>query len=337
MSKIGIGIVGVGRIGRLHAENMIHRAGIQLVGVSDVQVNQALLEWSKPLQLSIVTDSYMELIEDERVDAVFICSPTNTHVDIIRAAAAKRKHIFCEKPVSFNYQETKEVLELVQEAGIVFQVGFNRRFDHNFSKVRDLINEKKIGEPHIIKITSRDPAPPPASYIEASGGMFMDMSIHDFDMARFLSGSEVETVFAQGAVLVDSEIGKLGDIDTAIITLRFANGALGVIDNSRKAVYGYDQRVEVFGSKGSISVENELPTTVKISSESAIVTDHPQYFFLDRYVGSYKTELEHFIVSIVKGTAPLVSAHDGYQAERLAYAAKQSLLLGKVIQMDEVG
>lgn len=336
MSKIGIGIIGVGRIGKLHAENMLRHPDVQLIGVSDVHVSEALLDWSKPLQLSIVTDSYLELIENERVDAVFICSPTNTHIDIIRAAAARGKHIFCEKPVSFNYQETKGVLELVQQADIVFQVGFNRRFDHNFSKVRELMNEDQIGEPHVIKITSRDPAPPPASYIEASGGMFMDMSIHDFDMARFLSGSEVNTVFAEGAVLVDSEIGRLGDIDTAIITLRFANGALGVIDNSRKAAYGYDQRVEVLGSKGSISVENELPTTVKVSTEFAIVTDHPQYFFLDRYVGSYKTELEHFIASIVKGTAPLVSVNDGFQAERIAYAAKQSLLLGRVIRMNEV-
>lgn len=336
MSRIGIGIVGAGRIGKLHAENMITHPGIELIGVSDVQLNEALLCWSEPFNLSIVTDSYLQLIEDERVDAIFICSPTNTHIDIIRAAAAARKHIFCEKPISFHYEETKQVLQLVQEAGIIFQVGFNRRFDHNFSKVRALVDADKIGEPHIIKITSRDPAPPPASYIAASGGMFMDMSIHDFDMARFLAGSEVETVFAEGTVLVDPAIGELGDIDTAIVTLRFASGALGVIDNSRRAAYGYDQRVEVLGAKGSIGVENDLPTTVKLSTEEAIVTDHPQYFFLDRYMASYKAELEHFIECVSNGAAPSVSVFDGYQAERIAYAARQSLGEHRIVHMNEV-
>ncbi|GIP16403.1 inositol 2-dehydrogenase [Paenibacillus montaniterrae] len=336
MSRIGIGIVGAGRIGKLHAENMIKHPDIELIGVSDVQLNEALLRWSKPFNLSIVTDSYLQLIEDERVDAIFICSPTNTHIDIIRAAAAAGKHIFCEKPISFHYEETKQVLQLVQEAGIIFQVGFNRRFDHNFSKVRALVDADKIGEPHIIKITSRDPAPPPASYIAASGGMFMDMSIHDFDMARFLAGSEVETVFAEGTVLVDPAIGELGDIDTAIVTLRFTNGALGVIDNSRRAAYGYDQRVEILGAKGSIGVENDLPTTVKISTEEAIVTDHPQYFFLDRYMASYKAELEHFIECVSNGAAPSVSVFDGYQAERIACAARRSLGEHRIVHMEEV-
>lgn len=335
-TKIGIGIVGVGRIGKLHAENMKKHSAVELVGVSDVMLTDALKEWGELLQLSIVTDQYEELIRDERIDAIFICSPTNTHIDIIKAAAANKKHIFCEKPISFHYEDTKQILELVEQAGIVFQVGFNRRFDHNFSKVRELLNADKIGQPQLIKITSRDPAPPPASYIQSSGGMFMDMSIHDFDMARFLSGSEVETVYAEGAVLIDPQIGEYGDIDTAIITLRFASGALGVIDNSRKAVYGYDQRVEVLGNKGSISVENELPTMVKLSTADTIATDHPKYFFLDRYIESYEVELNDFIDSIVQDQPPRVSASDGYQAERIAYAAKQSLQTGKVIRMDEI-
>jgi len=335
-TKIGIGIVGVGRIGKLHAENMKKHSAVELVGVSDVMLTDALKEWGELLQLSIVTDQYEELIRDERIDAIFICSPTNTHIDIIKAAAANKKHIFCEKPISFHYEDTKQILELVEQAGIVFQVGFNRRFDHNFSKVRELLNADKIGQPQLIKITSRDPAPPPASYIQSSGGMFMDMSIHDFDMARFLSGSEVETVYAEGAVLIDPQIGEYGDIDTAIITLRFASGALGVIDNSRKAVYGYDQRVEVLGDKGSISVENELPTMVKLSTADTIATDHPKYFFLDRYIESYEVELNDFIDSIIQEQPPRVSAIDGYQAERIAYAAKQSLQTGKVIRMDEI-
>lgn len=335
-TKIGIGIVGVGRIGRLHAEHMKKHSNIELIGVSDVQVTEELLKWSEPFNLSIVTDNYMELIQDERVKAIFICSPTNTHIDIIKAAVAHNKHIFCEKPISFHYQDTKQLLELVQQSGIIFQVGFNRRFDHNFYKVRQLMDNNKIGQPHIIKITSRDPAPPPASYIEASGGMFMDMSIHDFDMARYISGSEVETVFAEGAVLVDPSIGELGDIDTAIITLRFANGALGVIDNSRKAAYGYDQRVEVLGEKGSISVENDVPTTVKISTEQSIETDHPKYFFLDRYIESYEVEVEQFIQSIMNGAPSPVTVVDGYEAERIAYAARESLLQGKVIHMNEI-
>ncbi|HIW34457.1 MAG TPA: inositol 2-dehydrogenase [Candidatus Paenibacillus intestinavium] len=336
MPKIGIGIIGVGRIGKLHAEKMLHNSKVQLLGISDVFMNEELVEWSKPFNLSIMTNSYLELIQDPRIEAIFICSPTNTHIEIIKAAVARGKHIFCEKPISFNYQETKEIMELVEQAGVVFQVGFNRRFDHNFQKVRELMNSETIGQPHLIKITSRDPQPPPASYILASGGLFMDMSIHDFDMARYITGSEVETVYAEGAVLVDPEIGELGDIDTAIITLRFANGALGVIDNSRKAVYGYDQRVEIFGEKGNISVENDVPTTVKVSTEEAITTDHPKYFFLDRYIESYKTEVNYFVESILGGLPPLVSAYDGYQAERIAFAAKQSLLQGRLVRLEEI-
>lgn len=336
MRKVGIGIIGVGRIGKLHAENMVKNESVQLIGISDAYMNEELTEWSKPFNLAIITNNYLELIEDDRIDAVFICSPTNTHIELIKATVARGKHIFCEKPISFNYKETQEIMELVAQAGVVFQVGFNRRFDHNFRKVRELMAEDAIGEPHIIKITSRDPEPPPASYIRASGGLFMDMSIHDFDMARYISGSEVETVYAEGAVLVDQAIGELGDIDTAIITLRFANGALGVIDNSRKAVYGYDQRVEVLGSKGNISIENDVPTTVKISTKAAIVSDHPKYFFLDRYIESYETEVNHFVDSIFKNLPPLVSAQDGYEAERIAYAAKQSLLLGRVVRLEEI-
>ena len=336
MPKMGIGIIGVGRIGKLHAEKMLHNAKVQLIGISDVFMNEELEAWSKPFNLSIMTNSYLELIQDSRIEAIFICSPTNTHIEIIKAAVASGKHIFCEKPISFNYQETKEIMELVEQAGVVFQVGFNRRFDHNFKKVRELMSSETIGQPHLIKITSRDPQPPPVSYILASGGLFMDMSIHDFDMARYITGSEVETVYAEGAVLVDPEIGELGDIDTAIITLRFANGALGVIDNSRKAVYGYDQRVEIFGEKGNISVENDVPTTVKVSTEEAITTDHPKYFFLDRYIESYETEVNCFVESILGDLPPLVSAYDGYQAERIAFAAKQSLLQGRLVRLEEI-
>jgi len=333
-TKIGIGIVGLGRIGKLHAEHIQRHPDFELIGFSDVFLNDSLVEWGK--DLAIVSNDYMDLITDERVHAIFICSPTNTHIDIIKQAAAHKKHIFCEKPVSFHYEDTKAVQEIVQQAGVMFQVGFNRRFDHNFSKVRAHIDNGVIGQTQVVKITSRDPAPPPPSYIQASGGMFMDMSIHDFDMARFLSGSEVETVYAEGAVLVDPEIGQLGDIDTAIITLKFANGVLGVIDNCRKAVYGYDQRVEVLGDQGSVSADNDVPTTVKISTQEVISTDHPKYFFLDRYIDSYISEINEFAASIRRGAQPSVSLYDGLQAERIAFAAKKSLLERRVVHMSEV-
>ena len=206
------------------------------------------------------------MLADPEIGAVIVCSSTDTHADIVIAAAEKGKHIFCEKPVDLTVAKVKKALAAVQKAGVKIQVGFNRRFDHNFRRVRDQVRDGAIGDPHIVRITSRDPAPPPPEYVKVSGGIFLDMTIHDFDMARYLAGSEAVEVYAKGAVLVDPAIGKAGDVDTAVVTITFQNGCIAVIDNSRKATYGYDQRVEVFGSKGRLACTNDTPSSVTLSN-----------------------------------------------------------------------
>lgn len=335
MNKLNIGIIGAGRIGKIHAHNLIAHPGVKVKAISDLQIH-SLTEWAKDLGIPRITADNNEVISDEGIDAIFICSTTDTHIELINKAVAAGKHIFCEKPVSFDIAATRKTIDEIDKAGIKFQVGFNRRFDANFSRVRESLESGIVGEPHIIKITSRDPEPPPYEYIKRSGGMFIDMSIHDFDMARYLSGSEVTEVFVQGAVLVDPMIGKLGDIDTALITLRFANGALGVIDNSMKAVYGYDQRIEVFGSQGNIAAGNDYPNTVQWSTDNGVFTDKPKYFFLERYEKSYKVEIEAFIHSIQSGTNTQVGVNDAYQAELIAFAAGKSLLEGRPVKLQDV-
>ena len=256
--KLRIGVIGAGRIGKLHSNNLANRVpNAQLMCISDVYEPAAKAQAEK-LGIAYTTD-YHDILNDPAIDAVFICSSTDTHSPISIEAAKAGKHIFCEKPIDHDLDKIKAVLEEVKKAGVKYQVGFNRRFDRNFKHVHDVVKNGGIGDVQIVKVTSRDPEAPPISYVKVSGGIFVDMTIHDFDMVRYLSGSEVEEVSTFGACLVDPEIGKAGDVDTCIINLKFANGALGVIDNSRQAVYGYDQRIEVFGSKGMISAENETP------------------------------------------------------------------------------
>jgi len=333
--KLVIGIVGAGRIGRLHAENLVRNPRVAVKTVSDLYLD-AVRDWAGNYGFRLTQD-YKEILRDPEIQAVFICSSTDTHIPIITEAAQAGKHIFCEKPISFDLEKTAQTHELVRRAGVKFQVGFNRRFDFNFARVRELVEQGRIGDPHIVRITSRDPAPPSYDYVKVSGGLFMDMAIHDFDMARFLSGSEVEEVFAQGAVLVDPVIGELGDIDTAVTTLRFKNGAIGVIDNSRKAVYGYDQRVEVFGSKGGVTVQNDFPNSAEISTEDGVYRDKPKYFFLDRYREAYVKETEAFVSAVLDGRDVPVSYYDGLQAERIAHAAKRSLQEKRPVRLDEIG
>lgn len=336
MAKIKVGIIGVGRIGKLHAGHVLRHPQAELHIVSDVMISDSLKEWAAEQGIPHISADYRDVLQNPEVQAVYICSSTHTHVPLIEEAAKAGKHIFCEKPISMDYLQTQNALEIVKENGVLLQTGFNRRFDHNFKRVRDCVLEGKIGDPHVIKITSRDPAPPPAEYIKVSGGLFMDMAIHDFDMARYVANSEVLEVYAQGAVLVDPVIGELGDIDTAIITLKFANGAMGVIDNSRQAVYGYDQRVEVFGSAGSIQIANDHPNTAEISTKDSVYRDNPQYFFLERYEQSYAAETQAFVSAIVNGTPVPVDGNDAFQAERIAAAAKRSLLEGRPVKLEEI-
>ncbi|TDG00574.1 inositol 2-dehydrogenase [Paenibacillus piri] len=336
MTKIKIGIIGVGRIGKLHAGHLVRQPNAEVSIVSDVAVTEELRQWAAELGIPRISADYRDVLRDPDIQAVYICSSTHTHVPLIEEAAEQGKHIFCEKPVSMDYVQTERALEAVKKHGVLLQTGFNRRFDHNFKRVRDCVQSGQIGDPHLIKITSRDPAPPPADYIRVSGGLFMDMAIHDFDMARFVANSEVQEVYAQGAVLIDPAIGELGDIDTAITTLKFANGALGVIDNSRQAVYGYDQRVEVFGSAGCIQIANDHSNTAEISTKDAVFRDNPKYFFLERYEQAYADENRAFLQAIASGGQTPVDGNDALQAERIAAAAKRSLQEGRPVKLEEL-
>ena len=276
------------------------------------------------------------LLDDPEIDAILIGSPSSEHAPQLIECAEAGKHIFCEKPIALNPEIIRNALAEVDKSGVKLQVGFNRRFDPNFSAVQHQVASGALGDPHIIRITSRDPAPPPAEYVAGSGGMFLDMTIHDFDMVRFLSGSEVTEVHAYGAVLVDPEIGKAGDIDTAVISLKFANGALGIIENSRKAVYGYDQRVEFFGSKGAAMADNNTPTSMVVFNESGTIRDKPLYFFLERYEEAFVAEMQAFVNAIREDKPTTVSGNDGLAPVLIALAAQESLKSGKPEKVDSV-
>jgi myo-inositol 2-dehydrogenase / D-chiro-inositol 1-dehydrogenase len=330
-----VGVIGAGRIGKIHVDNLRAISQVRVKSVSDVEIDH-LEEWANEKGVEVLTANYQDILNDPEINAVFICSPTTTHANLIKESAAAGKHIFCEKPVSFSVEETEEALVAVEKAGVKMQVGFNRRFDPNFRKIHELVQNGEIGTPHILRITSRDPQPPGIDYIKTSGGLFMDMAIHDFDMARYIMGSEVVEVFANGAVLVDPAIGEAGDIDTAIITLKFANGALGVIDNSRQAAYGYDQRLEVFGDKGAAQADNNRANTVEVSTAQHVAKEKPLYFFLERYTQAYIDEVNEFVTSILKNKPVICSGVDGLQAERIAKAAKKSLDTGAPVQLQSI-
>lgn len=335
MGKVRVGIIGAGRIGKIHVDNLQRLANAEVAAISDPFADEALAAWAAERGIGAVSKDAEEWMNDPSIDAVFICSPTDTHVPLIKRAAAAGKHIFCEKPVSMDISQTKEALEAVRAAGVRLQVGFNRRFDHNFRRVREIVESGEVGDPHLIKITSRDPAPPSETYIRASGGIFMDMMIHDFDMARYVSGLEAEEITAVGSVLIDPVFERCGDVDTAVVTIRFTGGVIGVIDNSRKAVYGYDQRVEVFGSGGSVAVVNDYPNTAEVHTAEGVRRDKPLHFFLERYNEAYIDETRQFIASVASGAAVPVSGEDGLQAELMALAAHCSLKLGRPVKLSE--
>ena len=334
MSKtVRIGIIGGGRIGKVHAINLNTRVtGVEVAAIADPFANDELAEWAAGYGINRVIKDYRDILADDSVDAVLVCSPTDTHAIISQEAARAGKHIFCEKPLDQDPEVIRQTLEVVEQAGVVFQIGFNRRFDHNFRAVRKAVEDGSVGDVHMVRITSRDPAPPPVEYVRVSGGLFMDMAIHDFDMARYLSGSEVVKVHAAGGVLVDPAIGDEGDIDTAITTLWFENGALGVIDNSRQAAYGYDQRAEVFGSKGAASSSNDAPSTVVISDSDGVKGEKPLYFFLERYAESFAEEMRDFTKAINEG-ADVPGAKAALNSVLIAMAARESLKTGQPVDV----
>jgi myo-inositol 2-dehydrogenase/D-chiro-inositol 1-dehydrogenase len=331
-----IGIIGAGRIGKLHADNLVTRIPeARVLAIADIMLDAAR-ETSSRLNIPNVSADYHDILNNKDIQAVAICSATDTHSQIISEAAQAGKHIFCEKPIDFSLEKIDRALAAVDKAGVTLQIGFNRRFDPNFARVREVVQSGGIGDVHILRITSRDPAPPPISYIKVSGGIFLDMTIHDFDMARFLVDSEVTEVYAVGAVRVDPAIGEAGDVDTAVITLRFANGAIGVIDNSRKAVYGYDQRVEVFGSAGVVASDNNTANRVYVGDTSGFHGALPLYFFLERYTDSYINEMKAFIHAVEKDETPPVVGLDGRIPVVIGLAAWQSVREGRPVKVSEI-
>ncbi|WP_091585539.1 inositol 2-dehydrogenase [Alteribacillus bidgolensis] len=335
MDKAVVAIVGAGKIGQIHIDNILGMNNVELKTILDVYTDH-LQGTAYEKAVPIITNNPEDITNDPEIDGVLICTSTDTHAAFIEQFANAGKHIFCEKPISFKTEETKKALDAVEKAGVKFQIGFNRRFDRHFRKVQETVREGEIGNPHIIKITSRDPQPPPEEYVKRSGGMFMDMTIHDFDMIRYLSGSEVKEVSVKSANLVDDRFERNNDVDTAIITITFEDGSLGVIDNSRQAVYGYDQRIEVFGSKGSAEAENERPTNVRINTKEAITVDHPKYFFLERYNDAYIEEIKQFAIAILENSPIACSGEDGLKAELLARAAQLSLEENRSVPLTEL-
>ena len=336
MKQLNIGIIGAGRIGKVHAQSITYNVPTaKVLGITDV-FKDGLQELADKYGIEKVYNDYKEMLADEEIDAVLVCSSTDTHADISIEAAKAGKHIFCEKPVDLTPAKVQAVIDAVAEAGVKLQVGFNRRFDHNFAHVRNLINEGKVGDLELIKITSRDPAPPPAEYAAVSGGMFLDMTIHDFDMARFLAGCDVTEVYANATCLVDPAIGEAGDVDTAIINLKFENGALGVIDNSRRAAYGYDQRIEVFGSLGAAMAANDTPTNVTIMNDAGVTTDKPLYFFLERYMQSFRDEMIQFVDAVLGDKPTPTTGTDGLNSILVALAAKKSVQEGRPVKISEI-
>ncbi len=335
--SINIGLIGTGRIGRLHAENLAYRIPeAKLLAVADIFA-EAAQKVAADLQIPAAYQDHRHIMEDPSIDAVVICSSTDTHAQMMEEAAAAGKHIFCEKPIALDLGAIDRALAAVEQAGVKLQIGFNRRFDPNFRRAREVVEQGKIGTPHILRITSRDPAPPPIAYVKVSGGIFLDMTIHDFDMARFLIDSEVDEIFAAGGVMVDPAIGEAGDIDTAVITLRYDNGVIGTIDNSRKAVYGYDQRVEVFGSEGVVVVSNNTPDRAVVSDATGVHSSLPLFFFVERYTEAYIAELRAFVECVLQDKTPPVTGIDGRVPVVMGYAAIKSYQENRPVKLSEIG
>jgi myo-inositol 2-dehydrogenase/D-chiro-inositol 1-dehydrogenase len=333
MEKIKLGIIGLGRIGKIHLENINARfPHAKVMAIADPLYNGNRNGMNG--QYDYVSNE--ELLNRPDIDAVLICTPTDTHAELIEKAAKAGKHIYCEKPQDLSLERAIRTLSIVKEAGVKFMLGFNRRFDPNFLKIKKLIDDGKIGEPHILKITSRDPELPSMEYLKSSGGLFMDMAIHDFDMARYLMKAEVVEVFARGNVLINPAVREVGDIDTAITTLTFSDGSMAVIDNSRQAAYGYDQRVEVFGSKGMAKAENNKADNHEYANAEGVHSALPLYFFLERYTASYLYEIEMFLESIKSGGKIPVSGQDGIMAMAMAVAADRSLKENRPVALAEI-
>jgi myo-inositol 2-dehydrogenase/D-chiro-inositol 1-dehydrogenase len=334
MTPISIGVIGVGRIGRMHAELLARRVPGAAAGmVYDVHTPSAL---HVARALGVPLAGSVEEVLRSDVDAVAICSSADTHVDLMVAAAQAGKAVFCEKPVSLYLDELDRGLDAIETHGVPFQIGFNRRFDPAHASVQEAVAAGRIGEPHLVRISSRDPEPPTLEYVRTSGGLFLDMMIHDFDMARFVTGSEVVEVFARGGVRVAPEFAQAGDIDTAIVTLVHASGCLTAIDNCRATAYGFDQRVEAFGSDGMAASENPSAHTGVVTTADGAHRPPLPHFFLERYLPSYEREWQGFVAALQAGTAPPVGVQDARAPLVIGLAAGVSLREGRTVRLDEV-
>lgn len=335
---LNIGIIGAGRIGKVHLESIsYHVKNATVTAMADLFMNEETEKLIRSYGVSKVTKDYKDILNDKDIDAVLVCSSTDTHAAISIEAINAGKHVFCEKPVDHSIEKIQAVADALKEhPDIKFQVGFNRRFDHNFAAIRKAYDDGKIGEAHILKITSRDPEPPNPAYIKVSGGIFLDMTIHDFDMACFLTDSDVEELYVNSAVLVDPAIGEQGDVDTAIITMKMANGALAVIDNSRKAAYGYDQRAELFGSKGMVATSNDTVSSAVISNADGVTGEKPLFFFLERYMSSFSEEMRQFTEAVINDTEVPVGIHAGLQSVKIGLAARKSVEEHRPVKISEI-
>jgi len=334
MKKVNIAIFGVGRIGKIHLKNLLRFPGVSVVAVADTHYPAE--EFKKEFKDVFFSSKPDEVLAMPEVEAVLICTPTSSHAPMIELALKSGKHIFCEKPVDLSLERTKALVDMANQSNVKLMLGFNRRFDPDFLQARRSIQAGRIGDIQIIKITSRDPGLPPLDYIKNSGGLFMDMAIHDFDMARYMMGKEVKEVYSRGLVLVDKQVGEVGDVDTALTTLIFEDDTYAVIDNSRKAIYGYDQRLEVFGNKGMIQVDNNQHNRNIISDADGIHHSLPLDFFMDRYAASYLNEIQFFIDALSKNEPIPVGGNDGLKATIIAVAAKKSVLEGRPVAISEI-
>ncbi|MBE6101745.1 MAG: inositol 2-dehydrogenase [Selenomonas ruminantium] len=332
-----IGIIGAGRIGKVHIRNIsLFVPDMEIKTVADPFANEATEAYARKFGVERVTKEPQDIFADPEIEAIVIASSTNTHAQFIIEGAKAGKHIFCEKPIDYDLKRVHEAIDTARKAGVKLQIGFCRRFDHNHRAVYDMVQDGRVGKPHLIRISSRDPEPPSIDYVKVSGGIFYDMMIHDFDMARFLAGDEVEEVFAQGSVLVDPAIGEAGDVDTAVVTLKFKSGTIATIDNSRKAVYGYDQRVEVFGSEGVAMNGNDIPNTATFANGNGTVGGTAFQVMWDRYEQAFVNEMTAFAEAVKNDRETPVTGEDGLYPVEMAAAATKSLKEGRPVKISEI-
>jgi myo-inositol 2-dehydrogenase/D-chiro-inositol 1-dehydrogenase len=337
MKKINFGVIGAGRLGRIHAENLtfyVPQAHIKVV--ADPRKEETR-KWAKKIGIDNVTSDWKSVVRDPEIDAVIIASPTIFHAEMILAAAKSGKHVFSEKPLSHDLKSARDLLNSLKDTNVKIQIAFNRRFDRNYEKLHDIVQSGQIGEPHLVRVTLRDPSLPSIEFVKKSGGIFFDFFIHEFDNVRFITGSEVEEAYAGGSVLWDPAIKEAEDFDTAFVTLKMNSGALVIMDSSRQAVYGYDQRMEVFGSKGSAALQNVRETNVEFKNDKCASFDNPLHDFQHRYTDSFIEELKDFVSCIFEDRTPKVTPHDGYQAILVAEAATKSAKEGKMIRVNDLG